>query len=90
MLTTASVVYTTGREGYHLQKALENFPASEVLSTLAQHILDAGQCATYTAAMRRATELVENHQHIQNGSSVCRDTHNELKARLGTDPLPTV
>lgn len=81
MFKTADVVFTIGLEGYHLDRALDKFPESEVLSTLAQNIFDAGESPNYTAAMRRATELVEHHHHVQNGSSVCRETHQQLKER---------
>jgi hypothetical protein len=88
MLQTTSVVFTIGLEGYHLESALEKFAEAEVLTTLAQNILDAGETSNYTAAMRRATELVEHHHHVQNGSSVCRDTHQQLKARQKTRANP--
>lgn len=90
MFEAPSVVFTIGLEGYHLDRALEKFPEAEVLSTLAQNILDAGETKSYTAAMRRATELVEHHHHVKEGTSVCRDTHQQLKERHNTRSTPVL
>lgn len=73
-----SIVWAAGSEGYHLERAMRKFTESDVLSALAQQVLDAGMTPSYTDAMRRAVEIVDYHRHVQQGATICKHAHEQL------------
>ncbi|WP_454741343.1 hypothetical protein [Cupriavidus necator] len=79
MLKTINIVWAAGNEGYHIQRALRDFPEPDVLGAVAEQIQDAGMTPSYTEAMRRAVEIVEYHRAVQNGATICKQAHVRLQ-----------
>ena len=85
MLKTINIVWAAGNEGYHADRALQNFEEQDVLAALAHQVQQAGMAPTYTDAMRRAVEIVDYHRQVQRGATVCRLAHQQLQQQ-GASP----
>jgi hypothetical protein len=79
MLKSINIVWASGSEGYHLERALRDYPEPQVLAALADQLLQAGMAEKYTDAMRRSVEIVDYHRNVQNGATVCKAAHAQLK-----------
>ncbi len=79
MLETINIVWAAGNEGYHVQRALRDFPEQRVLGALAEQVQNAGMAATYTDAMRRAVEIVDYHRQVEAGATLCKQAHTQLQ-----------
>jgi hypothetical protein len=88
MLTkTPYIVWAAGKEAYHLQQCLKNFPEPAVLHAFAEELQNKGLAENYTHGMRRAVEIVEYQRHVQNGVTIARDVHMRLKHTDGSQGL---
>ena len=84
MFKTVNIVWAAGNEGYHIGRALRDFPEQEVLGALAEQVQGAGLASTYTDAMRRAVEIVDYHRAVQNGTTICKQAHVQLQQQSAT------
>ncbi len=84
-----NIVWAAGSEGYHVERMLREYQEPDVLGAMAQQVLDAGLTPTYTEAMRRAVEIVEYHRAVQNGATICKKAHQQLKTTPPTCPQNT-
>ncbi|MGF7131359.1 hypothetical protein P3T40_002841 [Paraburkholderia sp. EB58] len=87
MLKSVNIVWAAGNEGYHIDRALRDFPEPDVLGAVAAQVLHAGMASTYTDAMRRAVEIVEYHRHVANGATICRQAHVQLQQAAMKTPM---
>jgi hypothetical protein len=83
MLKIVNIVWAAGNEGYHIDRALQNFDEQDVLAALAEQVQQTGMAVTYTDSMRRAVEIVEYHRQVQRGATVCRSAHQQLQKQAG-------
>ena len=79
MLQNVNIVWAAGNEGYHIKRAMEDFPEPDVLGAVAEQVQNAGMTSTYTEAMRRAVEIVEYHRAVQKGAKICKQAHVQLQ-----------
>lgn len=79
MLKSINIVWASGNEGYHIERALRDYPEQQVLAVLADQLVQAGMAEKYTDAMRRSVEIVDYHRNVQNGATVCKAAHAQLK-----------
>ena len=79
MLKSINIVWASGNEGYHIERALRDYPEQQVLAVLADQPVQAGMAEKYTDAMRRSVEIVDYHRNVQNGATVCKAAHAQLK-----------
>ena len=87
MLKSINIVWASGNEGYHIERALRDYPEQQVLAALADQLVHAGMSEKYTDAMRRSVEIVDYHRNVQNGATVCKAAHAQLKHQAAANMI---